>query len=71
MLEPAREDATLYEPIVPGAPDLLAQALYAVDRELAQNTDDVLRRRTTVSIRGLDEAARPRIARFLDGSLAA
>ena len=71
VLEPAREDATLYEPIVPGAPDLLAQALYAVDYELAQNPDDVLRRRTTVSIRGLDEAARPRIARFLDGSLAA
>jgi glycerol-3-phosphate dehydrogenase len=67
VLEPAVADPTLYEPIVDGAPDVLAQALYAVDHELAQDADDILRRRTTISVRGLDGEARPRIARFLEG----
>lgn len=65
VLEPARTDSVLYEPIVEGAPDLLAQARYAVDYELAQTTEDILRRRTTIAIRGLDAAARDRVAPYL------
>ncbi len=65
VVAPALDDPTLYEPIVPGAPDILAQAGYAVAHELARTPEDVLRRRTTISIRGLEEAAGPRIARFL------
>ena len=43
-------------------PDIAAQALYAVTHEWARNTDDVLRRRTTVTLRGLaDDAARSRV----------
>jgi glycerol-3-phosphate dehydrogenase len=65
VLAPAFSDPSLYEPIVPGAPDVLAQALYAVEHELALTADDVLRRRTTITLRGLDSQARDRIAPFL------
>jgi glycerol-3-phosphate dehydrogenase len=34
-------------------PDIWAQAEYAADEEWALNPDDILRRRTTVSVRGL------------------
>jgi glycerol-3-phosphate dehydrogenase len=36
------------------APELEAQVLYARDREWAVSTDDVLRRRTALAVRGLD-----------------
>jgi len=39
-------------PLVPGRPDLRAQALYARSREWAQTDDDVLRRRTTAWLAG-------------------
>ena len=68
VLEPAREDASLYDAVVAGAPDLRAQVLYAVEYELAQTADDVLRRRTTIALRGLDAAARPVVEPFLPGS---
>jgi glycerol-3-phosphate dehydrogenase len=42
------------EPLAPGAPDVVAQAVYARDREWAHDADDVLRRRTTLALRGLD-----------------
>ena len=42
------------EPVAPGALDVVAQLLYARDREWALDADDVLRRRTTLSLRGLD-----------------
>jgi glycerol-3-phosphate dehydrogenase len=42
------------EPLVPGAPELLAQVGYARDREWAVHADDVLRRRTTLALRGFD-----------------
>ncbi len=42
------------EPLVSGAPELVAQAVYAYRREWACDVDDVLRRRTTLAIRGLD-----------------
>jgi glycerol-3-phosphate dehydrogenase len=47
VLEPAADDPSLLEPLVPGRPDLRAQALYARAREWALTDDDVLRRRTT------------------------
>jgi glycerol-3-phosphate dehydrogenase len=47
LLAPAADDPSLLEPLVPGRPDLRAQALYARDREWALTDDDVLRRRTT------------------------
>jgi glycerol-3-phosphate dehydrogenase len=67
VLAPALQAPELYEPIAAGAPDLLAQARYAVEVELAVTAGDVLRRRTSVSVRGLDEAARIRIAPYLPG----
>jgi glycerol-3-phosphate dehydrogenase len=47
VLEPARDDPSLLEPLVPGRPDLQAQAAYARAREWALTDEDVLRRRTT------------------------
>jgi glycerol-3-phosphate dehydrogenase len=47
VLAPAVEDPSLLEPLVPGRPDLRAQALYARTHEWARTDDDVLRRRTT------------------------
>jgi glycerol-3-phosphate dehydrogenase len=47
VLAPARDDPSLLEPLVPGRPDLRAQAAYARSREWAVTEDDVLRRRTT------------------------
>jgi len=47
VLAPAVEDPSLLEPLVPGRPDLRAQALYARTHEWAQTDEDILRRRTT------------------------
>jgi glycerol-3-phosphate dehydrogenase len=47
VLAPAAEDAALLEPLVPGRPDLAAQARYARTHEWAVTDEDVLRRRTT------------------------
>ncbi len=65
VLEPARWEPALFEPIVPGAPDVLAQARYAVDHEAAVTAEDILRRRTTVALRGFETEGRGRVARFL------
>jgi len=46
----------LLEPLSPGAPDIAAQAVYAVEREWARNPEDILRRRTTLALRGLADA---------------
>jgi len=40
--------------IHPDGPDIWAQVVFARDREWAVTVDDVLRRRTTVTVRGLD-----------------
>ena len=56
VLEPALTDPTLLEPLTPGAPDIAAQAVYAAEREWARNPDDILRRRTTLALRGLADA---------------
>jgi glycerol-3-phosphate dehydrogenase len=42
-----------FEPLVPGQPEVEAQVLYARDREWAVDAEDVLRRRTTLALRGL------------------
>ncbi|MFD6418586.1 FAD-dependent oxidoreductase [Streptomyces sp. NPDC060194] len=47
------EDPALGERIHPDAPEIWAQVAYARDREWAETADDVLRRRTTLTIRGL------------------
>ena len=39
----------------PDAPEIWAQVVWARDNEWAETTDDVLRRRTTLTIRGLDD----------------
>jgi glycerol-3-phosphate dehydrogenase len=53
VLEPAREDPSLLEPLVPGRPDVRAQAVYAREREWARSDEDVLRRRTTAWLAGV------------------
>jgi glycerol-3-phosphate dehydrogenase len=49
----AYEDPGLGERIHPDAPEIWAQVVYARDHEWAETADDVLRRRTTLTIRGL------------------
>ncbi|MFI6349366.1 FAD-dependent oxidoreductase [Streptomyces sp. NPDC050560] len=41
--------------IHPDAPEIWAQVVYARDQEWAETPEDVLRRRTTLTIRGLDD----------------
>lgn len=50
------EDPALGERIHPDGPEIWAQVVYARDHEWAQTAEDVLRRRTTVTVRGLDTA---------------
>jgi glycerol-3-phosphate dehydrogenase len=47
VLAPAVDDPSLLEPLVPGRPDLRAQAVYARNVEWAVRDEDILRRRTT------------------------
>jgi glycerol-3-phosphate dehydrogenase len=49
----ANEHRELGERIHPDAPEIWAQVVYARDHEWAETADDVLRRRTTLTIRGL------------------
>jgi glycerol-3-phosphate dehydrogenase len=56
VLEPGLADPTLLEPLSPDAPDIAAQAVYATEREWARNPEDILRRRTTLALRGLADA---------------
>ena len=42
------------EPLVPGAPELVAQVVYAYRHEWASGAEDIVSRRTTLAIRGLD-----------------
>jgi glycerol-3-phosphate dehydrogenase len=66
VLEPAAEDASLLEPVVAGAPELAAQVVYAARSEWALTPDDVLRRRTTLALRGHDAGeARTRVESLL------
>jgi glycerol-3-phosphate dehydrogenase len=49
----ANENPELGERVHPDAPEIWAQIVYARDHEWAETQDDVLRRRTTLTIRGL------------------
>ena len=53
VLAPAVADPDLLQPIHPEGPDLAVQAVYARDVEWAHRAEDVLRRRTTLALRGL------------------
>lgn len=67
----AREAGAL-ERIHPEGPDVWAQAAYAVDEEWAATVEDIARRRTAVSLRGLaDESVRARLQALLAGRGAA
>ena len=64
VVEPARDDPALLERLHPGGPDIAAQARFAVTDEWAATVEDVLRRRTTVALRGLaDPDVVDRVAR--------
>jgi glycerol-3-phosphate dehydrogenase len=66
VLQQAVEDPSLLERIHPDGPDIVAQARFAVSDEWATTTEDILRRRTTVALRGLaDEEAVRRVERVL------
>ncbi|MBA2463147.1 MAG: glycerol-3-phosphate dehydrogenase/oxidase, partial [Actinobacteria bacterium] len=52
VVAPAAEDPSLLEPLADGAPELAAQALYAATHEWARSTEDVLRRRTLLTLGG-------------------
>ncbi|NJP48836.1 glycerol-3-phosphate dehydrogenase/oxidase [Streptomyces sp. SBST2-5] len=49
----ANDDPALGRRIHPDAPEIWAQVVWARDHEWAETVDDVLRRRTTLTIRGL------------------
>ncbi|HVU79009.1 MAG TPA: glycerol-3-phosphate dehydrogenase/oxidase [Gaiellaceae bacterium] len=57
VVAPAVDDPSLLEPLVAGRPDLRAQARYARQHEFAVRDEDVLRRRTTAWLAGLDISA--------------
>jgi len=57
------------ERVHPQGPDIWAQVYYAADEEWAMTVDDVVRRRTTLSIRGLaTDEVRARISCILGAS---
>jgi glycerol-3-phosphate dehydrogenase len=61
-----------FERIHPRCPDVWAQVYHAVDREWATTVEDVLRRRTTIAVRGLaTPSVRNEVARVVAWSNAA
>ncbi len=69
VLAAADHDPSLLDPIVDGAPELMAQVRYAIEHEQACTFEDIVRRRTAIAVRGLDGAARERIAPFLSPNI--
>ena len=66
VLRSAAEEPSLLERLHPDGPDIAAQAVFAVEDEWATTAEDVLRRRTTVTLRGLaDESAAARVEALL------
>jgi glycerol-3-phosphate dehydrogenase len=53
----AADDTDLFRPVHPDAPEIGAQIAYARAREWACTDEDVLRRRTTLGLRGVASAA--------------
>ena len=69
VVQPARDKPALLERLHPGGPDIAAQASFAVTDEWATTIEDVVRRRTTVALRGLvDTDVVDRVARIVDAS---
>jgi glycerol-3-phosphate dehydrogenase len=56
VAELATRDASLLERLHPDGPDIAAQAVFAIEEEWAETAEDILRRRTTVALRGLADA---------------
>ncbi|HUC00788.1 MAG TPA: glycerol-3-phosphate dehydrogenase/oxidase [Solirubrobacterales bacterium] len=73
VLALAREDGKLAQPIVPGRPDLLAEAVIAARHEQARTVADVLLRRTRLGILAApelrDSAAVRRVAEVMGTEL--
>jgi glycerol-3-phosphate dehydrogenase len=75
VLRIAGEDPALAEPIQPGEPDLLAEAVHAARREQARTVGDVLLRRTRLGLLTARELTAPgaegpaRVADALGGEL--
>jgi glycerol-3-phosphate dehydrogenase len=66
VLVPARADPSLLDRLSPDGPDISAQVRYAATHEWAASVEDVVRRRTTLFYRGLeDEATRGSVAELL------
>jgi glycerol-3-phosphate dehydrogenase len=59
VLRIAAERPELAEPVVPGRPDLLAEAAYAARREQARTVGDVLLRRTRLGLTAARELCAP------------
>jgi glycerol-3-phosphate dehydrogenase len=57
VLAQRRTHANALERIHPDGPDVWAQAYHAVEHEWATSVDDVVRRRTTLAVRGLASPA--------------
>jgi glycerol-3-phosphate dehydrogenase len=55
VLEPALQDESLLEPLIPELPYLKAEILYAVTHEGARSVDDVLSRRTRINFEAKDQ----------------
>ncbi|MEU9958274.1 glycerol-3-phosphate dehydrogenase/oxidase [Streptomyces sp. NPDC050982] len=63
----ANDNPELAERVHPDAPEIWAQVVYARDNEWAETADDVLRRRTTLTIRGLaTDEVRNKVQGLLD-----
>ncbi|MEU9285593.1 glycerol-3-phosphate dehydrogenase/oxidase [Streptomyces sp. NPDC048275] len=63
----ANDNPELAERVHPDAPEIWAQVVYARDNEWAETADDVLRRRTTLTIRGLaTDEIRAKVQDLLD-----
>ncbi len=71
VLALAREDAALAEPIVPGHPDLLAEATIAARHEQARGVADVLLRRTRLGLLAAPALREPGPARAVAAALGA
>ncbi len=72
VLAPAAEDAELLRPLHPDGPDIVAEAVYARDAEWAYRPEDIVRRRTTLALRGLaDEENVASVEMVLRGSVGA
>jgi glycerol-3-phosphate dehydrogenase len=54
LLGYSKENSNAFEEIAPGAPDIWAQVYHAIREEWALTAEDVIYRRTTLGLRGLD-----------------